>query len=568
MKCSHTLLVLIVFKALSTVSFSQKRVYRDYNTMTRHLESVVKESKNLLKLSSIAKTHNDRDVWLVTVSIDHDRRKPALLIAGGLEPADIAGSELCTIFLDSLVAAAQTDSIKMLLQKATLYVIPRANPDAVEKYFKTPRYEYRLVSNDRDLDKDGFINEDGYEDLNKDGIISQMRVVDPQGEWCSDPDIPQLLKKCEPGKTGGTRFRLYTEGVDNDKDGRFNEDGPGGVDVSRNFPFEYVYFDPETGDYQLSEPEARAIVDFCFDHPNIAAVFSFSKSGNLVSPWEAYKKDPQDRRLLKVLKGDQAYYKSITDIYRKTTGFKNAPEYKRTGGDFPRWVYFHYGRWSLSAPAWWPPVIEEKPDSTKDEKSGSAADKKPKTGAKKDSIKNQRQLYNWLQATGRQHNFLQWQEIEHPDFPRHKVQVGGFVPYAGFVPAADSLRPVAEKMNQYVLKLAQKLPAVSIKDVYVESLGDGVFRISLLVVNDGFLPTNSQMGERLKWARSVKAEIVLSKDQHLKSGRTCHLLDAIPGNGAGRELFWIVTSPPNKKIVVRAGSPMTGMDEKTVTLKE
>ncbi|MBN1998814.1 hypothetical protein JW935_14740, partial [candidate division KSB1 bacterium] len=373
----------------------------------------------------------------------------------------------------------------------------------------------------------------------------------------------------EPGKKCTARYRLFTEGIDNDKDGKINEDEPGGVDISRNFPFGFVHFDAETGDYQLSESESRAVVDFMFDYPNIAAVFSFSQYGDLIFPWESYSAaPPEDLPLTKVFADDQKYFTSIAEMYKDSTGLKNAPEYKRNGGQLDQWVYFHFGRWSFSAPAWWPPEIKEKPDSTKNGKSDSIKVEKPKIDPKTDSIKNLRRLYKWLQHTGQQNKFLEWQEIKHPDFPHQKVEIGGFTPYTEFVPVVDSLAVRSKRMNRFLILLAQKLPAVVIQNIYVEHLGALVFRIHLVVVNNGYLPSNNKMGEKLKWARSVKAEILLDKTQELKSGRKYHLLESIPGDGAGRQLTWIVSSPPGKKVTVRVGSPMTGTVEKTVTLKE
>ena len=53
-----------------------------------------------------------------------------------------------------------------------------------------------------------------------------------------DPDEPRLLRKADPAKGETPEYVLLIEGIDNDGDGRFNEDGPhgsagGGIDRLR-----------------------------------------------------------------------------------------------------------------------------------------------------------------------------------------------------------------------------------------------------------------------------------------------------------------------------------------------
>ena len=86
-----------------------------------------------------------------------------------------------------------------------------------------------------------------------------MRVHDPTGKYMAHPQDPRILIEAEADKNEQGRFRILTEGIDNDKDGKFNEDGPGGVDFNRNFTFEYPYFQAGAGPSQVSETETRAV---------------------------------------------------------------------------------------------------------------------------------------------------------------------------------------------------------------------------------------------------------------------------------------------------------------------
>src|SRR5690606_3463016 len=82
----------------------------------------------------------------------------------------------------------------------------------------------------------------------------------------------------------GDRYTVMREGIDEDGDGRINEDGIGGLDMNRNFPrnWEREHQQPGAGDYPLSEPETRAVVEFINAHRNITAILHGHTSGGFV----------------------------------------------------------------------------------------------------------------------------------------------------------------------------------------------------------------------------------------------------------------------------------------------
>ncbi len=134
-----------------------------------------------------------------------------------------------------------------------------------------------------DADNDGRIDEDGPEDLNKDGFITMMRVKDPKGPYMVSPDDPRLMKRADPAKGESGGWALYWEGLDKDSDGFIAEDGPGGVDINRNFMHQYPYYEPDAGRYMVSEAETRAMLEFVLKHRNIAAMLTFGENDNLIA---------------------------------------------------------------------------------------------------------------------------------------------------------------------------------------------------------------------------------------------------------------------------------------------
>ena len=553
--------------------------YHDYEKMTKVLRRIAAENPQIVKLESHGTTFAKRKVWEVTLASGKADKKPAVLVVGGIEGVDLAASEMCLALIENVANNyGKTDSITQLLNSTTFYIFPRVNPDAAEAFWNSPRYERRLNARPMDLDHDGTVDEDGYDDLNGDGLITMMRVTDPAGEWLADEKNPELLRKADRSKGEEGVYKVYSEGIDNDKDGAWNEDEPGGVDFNRNFTFNYKFFSKGAGFHQVSEIETRAVADFCFAHPNIAVVFSFLHNENLMHPWKARKSAQgtrgQQRRfsrkpITSVMPKDAPYFDHLSQMFKKMTGFSDAPQPEKGEGAFSEWAYYHFGRWSVSAPAWWPPSVKEKNDSTKSNNSKTKTISRiSKSGKKKkDTLVDERRLLKWLQISGQSAKFVSWQEIAHPDFPGKKVEVGGFMPYVSINPPADSLANLDDKFSRFLLYLGSQCPNVKLEGPRVEKLDKNVYRITVQVTNEGYLPTNSQMGVKSQWARKVKVGIKLGGGQKLAAGRKMQLLDAIPGSGGSRELNWLVIGEKGSTVTVTAGSPMAGTDIQTFKLK-
>src|SRR5690606_31885762 len=88
-------------------------------------------------------------------------------------------------------------------------------------------------------------------------------------------------------RMGEGDYILEQEGIDNDKDGRINEDGVGGLDLHRNYPYNWKPMQEATGrgytqfgagEYPLSEPETRAVYIWQLTHPNISVTNSMDTS--------------------------------------------------------------------------------------------------------------------------------------------------------------------------------------------------------------------------------------------------------------------------------------------------
>src|SRR6185503_11696796 len=169
-------------------------------------------------------------------------------------------------------------------------------------------------------DHDGLVDEDGPDDLNGDGLITSMRIEDPEGEFILDPTDSRLLIKADKTKGEKGVWRLLSEGRDNDHDDEWNEDGPGGVNFNRNFPYNYKFFAPWAGLHQVSEIETRALADFVVAHPNIGIVFTFGAADNLI---QTLKSEAGGKRPPTAISDDDIpYYRELGKAWREELGLK------------------------------------------------------------------------------------------------------------------------------------------------------------------------------------------------------------------------------------------------------
>jgi hypothetical protein len=501
------------------------------------------------RVATIGQTLSGRDIFVLTVGTGNFDSKPAILVLGSVHGPHLLGSELAVRMARSL---AKNDD---LLEEATFYIIPRPNPDASLRAFQRPLVENAGNWRETDDDRDGENGEDPPEDLNGDGCITVMRVEDPSGKYMPHPDDPRVLIEADRKKNEQPRYAVYTEGRDNDEDETFNEDGPGGVDFNRNFTFKYPYFKPGAGPHQISEPETRAVADFAYDHTNIAAVFTFTPEDNLFHLWRVDGNAERGRIKTTLLSKDAPYVKHIAEEYKKLHGGKDAPKPPGGAGSFSQWAYWHYGRWSFAARGWWIPKVEVKKEGEEKEKK-----KEEKRGA--DLVNALR----WFKQEGID-GAVEWTKIDHPDFEDKKVEVGGFKPFYMLNPPAKELDALAEKHLQFMSKLVGFLPKVSLKDVKVEALGEGVFRLTADAVNGGYLPTMSEMGRISRKPYPLWARLRLPDGAKLVTGHLKESLPVLSGNGGKHEITRLILAPRGGEVHLSLWCPSIGTDAAVVELK-
>jgi hypothetical protein len=479
---------------------------------------------------------------MLTIGKGDVENKPAMAIVGGVEGSHLLGVEMAVRFAEGL-----TTDQSAALDKTTFYVFPNMSPDATEQYFAKLKYHRSGNAKPTDDDRDGKLNEDPFEDLNGDGLITWMRVEDATGDWITHPADDRVLIKANKADGEKGKYRVFTEGMDNDKDGSFNEDGEGGIHFNKNLTYDYPYFEPGAGEHSVSEKENRALLDLLYTKWNLYAVFTFGPGNNLSSPWKYNRAGATKRVVTSILDDDANLNKLASDIYNKEVGLKSAPPSIEQGGDFIQWAYFHFGRLSFGTPGWWVPTAKE--DSTM------------KVNKDKNSDVN---FLRWAAQEKIENYFVDWKAMDHPDFPGQKVEVGGIAPFKMLNPPFKMIDGVAKKHNEFIVGLAAIQSNVQLLNLKSEAVGKGMTRITVDVYNAGTLPSHGEMGTRSRWLRPIKVELKLANGQEVISGRRISTIDKLDGD-ASQQFTWLVKGKGS--VEIEAGAPHAGTSKTTVNLK-
>lgn len=527
------------------------------------IDRLIAEHTNIDKIV-FAQTPGHNDVQVIKIG-KFNAGEPAIFIAAnmpGNEPLNTKGA----IWLANYIATN-----KPYNEKFNWYILPCGNPDAYARSFSSLKWDTPTNHTSVNDDNDELIDEDGPEDLNHDGLITQMLVKHPLGEYIKDTADCRVIRKADPLKGEKGIYKLYTEGVDNDHDGQYNEDPEGGVNINHNFPYQFKSFVPENGKWNGSEAESFSMMKFFADHPEIALVVVLGETNNLLFPPDKDKKGNETKkikvpdyfagrlgidaskmysvdelkeevaqnvedqemgkRILKMLLNttpptdieddDIEYYQQISKEYKEFLKANGQPILVEKAkdwdnGSFEQFVYFQYGLPLFSINLWQIPA--KSPDDKKDKKSDKT--KLEKFLAYADSSK--------LDV------FVNWEKVDHPDFK--EVEIGGLKPYAMFSPANDSLEGLFKRQLPFIANLSQKLPVFTI-EAQKEIKGKSLIQIDIYVSNNGQLPYPTAMGERT--GATAPVILLMKGDAELLSGKNRTTVGQLNANETKKYTFLI-----------------------------
>jgi hypothetical protein len=501
-----------------------------FQEVVDYLNGMVKAYPKLARLHTIGKSYLGNDLLVIVISNQDTGKckdKPGYWFDGNLHASEVMGAEVCLHTIHTLLTQYGKDpAITHLVDTRTIYIMPKLNPDGSDHYLTKPD-SMRSSVRPHDTDGDGLLDEDPSEDLNGDGYLTQMRIKDEEGPWKTSPLDPRLMVRREEDEKG--EWRTYSEGVDNDKDGRYNEDGVGGLDINRNWPsrWQQEYLQRGSGPYPLSEPETRAVAEFLLAHRNVTGVVNHHMAGNfLYIPPTNKNFNPISGERIEMPGEDANYFEIFGNKYseiindqtvRTVLGRGQPPREGAIWGVMIGWAYDHYG------------VFSYVPEM------GSLA---PFCDYDEDNRASQEEMLRWNDKELDGKIFMDWQKYDHPQLG--EVEIGGFVrklydpnrrSYTSLMcfpsPEFDDFLAKHTRWNLY---LAAQSPLVRITGVKIHRGEAGYVKIAAHIQNQGFLPTNvTRQAIVNQTAKTVKAMISL-EEAEMVMGKEKVDLGHLPGH--------------------------------------
>ncbi len=487
-----------------------------HSTQETHviLKSWARVFPNLTNLYSIGKTLKGTELMVLEISnkaTGMAQTKPAYYYDGNIHAGELTGAEVSLHFAWYLLTNySKSQRIKNLVDTRVLYIRPKFNPDGADLALNTPTV-LRSTPRPYDEDFDGLLDEDPGNDLDGNGIITRMRVKNRNGKFKISEKDPRVMEPRKQGENGGTYYDVYSEGIDDDKDGRYNEDGVGGIDMNRNFPRNWgLEFEQRgAGPYPLSEPETRATIEFINSRKHITGVFHGHTSGGFLfrlpstTSWDNYNMS------------DQGLILELSNRYNTTTGQRVIPSYSNPRlhrhGTLISWSYWDFGVVAF-VPEFWGSFVKD---------------------FDADGRISEYDRLEWNDRNLDGNGFVNWKSYKHPVLGM--VEIGGWNRKFTFQnPPPKFLKGEIEKYVEWMLWLAEISPKVVINSSKIAVVEYGkVVRLSAEIQNIGYLPTNiTQRAKDARLNQPVRAIIEL-KNAELIAGKRRTVLGHIAGSRDG-----------------------------------
>jgi len=450
--------------------------YYDWKEVEEALRKLEKAYPKFLKLRSTGKSYQGREIWYMTINnpdTGSEMNKSAMYMDANIHGNEVQGGEIGLYTIWYLMENYNyNDYIKKLVDERVFYIFPSVNPDGRDLWLHEGG-QARSGQAPMDSDNDGLYDEDGPEDLDDDGEVGSMFIKVERGKGThrlsdkGDRLVP--IQKNIEGKEDelGDYKYIGSEGIDDDEDGRYNEDGGGGYDPNRDWGsyWQPKYIQRGAGEYPFYWPESRHTKDFLYAHPNIAGVQAFHNSGGMILRGPGVSLHGElPRSDLAVLDDIGKKGEKIIEGYRYIVIWSDL--YPVWGG-FIDFTYDMLGIYSFSNELW-----TSRSDLNKD---GDITEEENAFFDKYIDMDNKA---------------ISMHEVDHPQLGKVLIDRDR-TKLSGRVPPTWLLEELCHRNMAFCLLHAYEMPLPIVKKVSSEKLGSGLYRLKVALYNERLMPTLS-----------------------------------------------------------------------------
>ncbi|WP_167608291.1 M14 family metallopeptidase [Maribellus sediminis] len=477
--CSLALSVWAADDAKITVPLRFDRYY-SYEEVVKALEALHAAYPKLTTLESIGESEEGRKIYVLKINnaeTGPELEKPGVWVDGNIHGNEIQAGEVCLYYANMLLTKyGKNEQVTKAVDRNMHYICPVVNVDGRAHFFEDANTmnSSRSLRIPKDDDNDGLFDEDGYDDLDGDGSICQMRIKDPNGNYKADPEDPRIMVRVKPGEKGEYTI-LGSEGIDNDGDGRFNEDAEGYVDPNRNWGYNWMppYVQSGAGNFPFSGVGMKAINDYVAKHPNIIVNFAFHNNGGM------WLRAPAEKSVM-LPQSDVAAYDAIgKEAIKITPGYVYMPSYDLypTYGDTDGQFFFVFGSYSLVG------ELFMRSQETYSEEVKAAKYNEDRGGG----VERDREQLKFNDKVALGELYHDWKPFNHPVYG--EIEIGGWVKMSSRLPHPFMLPELVHRNSAVVLLAAGETPEVEMNVFEVKDLGKNLKRVRVRLENKNGLST-------------------------------------------------------------------------------
>ncbi len=525
----YALALLAVF---ATALFADERKYLSSAEIRAGFDSLAKREPDWLRIEELPGGVSG----LYAARLTHHKdpvRRPAIVVLGSLRGDELSPGFACLELARAMLVRANDEApvrFGAWLQAVEIIFVPTpcaasmdlmlgANPTAVPGLL-TPL----------DDDRDNQTDEDGPEDINGDGVISQLRVKRAGGRFRPSPRDSRILIESAPGEEG--EFDLQWEGLDNDSDGEINEDPRGSVTLANDFAIRWSDKQAGANRFPMLTAQSRALAEFFVAHPNISLAINLRSLGERLTvasgpPAVAGPAAGRGRRDAAtsetVLARDKQMSDALLKLFREETGAKIGERDEPEGeglGNVADWLHEACGVYALNY------YLARVPSP---EKEGKQPPEETPPG------RDEAAQLLWMSHTPEQHQA--WKAFKHPQLG--EAEIGGWLITARRDATRETAEQAATKALDFLWALCSRVASLRVTKVEAKDLGADSYKIRLTLSNPGALDYKPGFAQTNRIGQPIFVALGDDKEIELVSGSRRQSVENLIG-GATVTFEWVV----------------------------
>ncbi len=452
--------------------------YYTYDQVVDAVKSLNKAYPDLTKTVLVGKSDENRDIWALEINNPKTGKaseKPGVYVDANIHGNEIQAGEVALYFADYLLKNyGILKDVTDILDRNAYYIIPVVNVDGRYHFMAdgNTMNSSRSLRIPKDDDRDGLVDEDMYDDLDGDGNICQMRKKVEGGNYKLDSEDPRIMVRIRDGEKGDYVL-LGQEGIDNDGDGKINEDTEGYLDPNRNWGANWQpnYVQRGAGDFPFSGVGLKAIANYIAERENIIIVYAFHNNGGM------YLRGPSAKENGPLSAADIAVYDVLgKNAEKMVPGYRYLISWKdlySTYGDFTDFTYNTFGAFGFVGELF---QRETETYSTETKK------ETPEEGfGRRENYPRERELLEFNDHLAHGSMFKEWTPYKHPVYG--DIEIGGWIKYSSRMPNTFMLPDLVHRNASAVIYAASQTPDVSMEIFKTEKIGKNLNRVYVRLRN-------------------------------------------------------------------------------------